>query len=319
MIQRAILIALALVAASCSREPATGSLQGYVEGEFLLLAASTPGVLDKLNVQRGQQVAQGERVFELEHSVEQAAQREAAQRVRSAEARAVNLRSSRRPPEIEASTAQAEQAKAARRLSELQLERERKLFDSGFTSTAQFDAARATYERDIARVSELEAQSRLAKESVGRGAEIGAQQAEVDVARAALEQAESRLSQRGAVAPAPGLVQDVYFRPGEWVPAGRPVVSLLPAQNVKVRFFVHETQLGAIKPGDAIRIACDGCSAPIAATISFISSQAEYTPPVIYSQGSREKLVYMVEARPAPADAAKLRPGQPVDVTLAGK
>ena len=115
------LIPFVLLVVACAREAPTASLQGYVEGDFVLLAAPSAGVLEKLNVQRGQQVAQGERVFELEHAAEDAAQREATQRVRSAQARTANLVASRRPPEIEASAAQAEQAKAARRLSELQL------------------------------------------------------------------------------------------------------------------------------------------------------------------------------------------------------
>jgi HlyD family secretion protein len=91
---------------------------------------------------------------------------------------------------------------------------------------------------------------------------------------------------------------------------------VLPAGNVKVRFFVPESRLGTVRAGQKVSIACDGCPAPIAATVSYIAPQAEFTPPVIYSKESRAKLVFMVEARPAPADAVKLHPGQPVDVTL---
>jgi HlyD family secretion protein len=124
------------------------------------------------------------------------------------------------------------------------------------------------------------------------------------------------VSQRRVLAPAAGLVQDTFFLQGEWVPAGRPVASLLPPGNTKVRFFVPEPVLGTVQPGDTVRVACDGCPAPLSARIVFISRQAEFTPPVLYSRGSREKLVYMVEARPPLEDAARLRPGQPVDVTL---
>ncbi len=94
------------------------------------------------------------------------------------------------------------------------------------------------------------------------------------------------------------------------------MVSLLPPENVKLRFFVAETDVGALKPGQAVNVACDGCGGGIAASISFISRQAEYTPPVIYSREQRSKLVFLVEARPAPKDAARLHPGQPVEVTL---
>jgi len=111
-------------------------------------------------------------------------------------------------------------------------------------------------------------------------------------------------------------VVDTLFARGEWVPAGAPVVSLLPPANVKVRFFVPEPRLGSVTVGQKVALACDGCAAPIAGTVSFIAPQAEYTPPVIYSKDSRAKLVFLVEARPAPEDAVKLHPGQPIDVTL---
>ena len=110
---------------------------------------------------------------------------------------------------------------------------------------------------------------------------------------------------------------DTFFRAGEWVAAGQPVVSLLPPGATKARFFVPESELGAIAIGQAVSVACDGCSAPVAARISFISTQAEYTPPVIYSNSQRARLVFMVEARPDPKDAARLRPGQPIDVRRA--
>ena len=116
--------------------------------------------------------------------------------------------------------------------------------------------------------------------------------------------------------PAAGTVQDTYFVEGEWVPAGRPIVSLLPPGNVKVRFYVPETVVGALRIEQAIQVSCDGCGAPLRATLSYVSAQAEFTPPVLYSKESRAKLVFLVEARPQPQDSARLRPGQPVDVSL---
>jgi HlyD family secretion protein len=106
----------------------------------------------------------------------------------------------------------------------------------------------------------------------------------------------------------------VFFRQGEYVQAGQPVVALLPPANIKLRFFVPESELAALKLGQAIRVRCDGCGAPVVATLSHIASQAEYTPPVIYSNSQRARLVFMVEAKPEPADAARLHPGQPVDI-----
>ena len=146
--------------------------------------------------------------------------------------------------------------------------------------------------------------------------EIRAAEADARAAREVLAQSEWRLAQRAVAAPAAGLVHDTYFVVGDWVPAGSPVASLLPPANVKVRFYVAETTLGRLKLGQAVNVACDGCAAMQPAAIAFISDRAEYTPPVLYSKENRAKLVYLVEAKPAPADAAKLHPGQPVDVTL---
>ena len=310
-----LVLGLFAALAACSATE-NGSIQGYVEGEFVMLAAPSGGLLDSLRVSRGQQVEAGAPLFSLDRAAELAARMEAAERLRNTQARLANLRAGRRGPEVEALAAQTEQAKAARELSSIQLRQQEKLFAAGFISRAQLDAARANFERDTARVEEIQAQARLAKLSIGRDAEIQASTAEVEAARAALAQAEWRLSQRSIAAPAAALVHDTYFQPGEWVPAGRPVASLLPAANVKVRFFVPQAVLGSINPGDAVRVACDGCPSVVEATIRFISRQAEFTPPVLYSKESRNKLVFMVEAQPALDQAGVLKPGQPVDVTI---
>ena len=122
------------------------------------------------------------------------------------------------------------------------------------------------------------------------------------------------MDQRRAAAPVAGLVSDTYARPGETINAGNPVVELLPPQNVLVRFFVPEIELASLHIGDHLVISCDGCAADLAATITFIAPQPEYTPPVIYSENNREKLVYLVEAHPPLEQAMQLKPGQPVDV-----
>jgi HlyD family secretion protein len=145
---------------------------------------------------------------------------------------------------------------------------------------------------------------------------------EFDNTRAALSEAEAKLSssrtkfaRRDVFAPAAGTIQQVYFRPGEVVPVGRPVVSLLPPGNVKVRFFVPQALLPQIKTGDTIHVNCDGCAPDISARISFISSKAEYTPPLIYSLEERAKLVFLIEARPDRPDLVRV--GQPVRVAAA--
>jgi HlyD family secretion protein len=185
----------------------------------------------------------------------------------------------------------------------------------GFVSQSAADQAKTTRDRDRDRVMEMK--NALATVEAGaRPDEIRAAEAEAAAARQSLAQADWKLRQKSVAATVAGVVTDTLFVRGEWVPAGAPVVSLLPPANVKARFFVPETKLGAMKIGQTIRLGCDGCAGPIEARVSFIAPQAEFTPPVIYNRDNRAKLVFMVEARPSPADAVKLHPGQPVDVTL---
>jgi HlyD family secretion protein len=134
-------------------------------------------------------------------------------------------------------------------------------------------------------------------------------------AKANLEWAKTRLARRRAASPADGTIQEVYYRPGETVQPGRPVISLLPPGNLKIRFFAPETVLPTIKYGQTVGVSCDGCEQGLAAKVSFIAKSAEYTPPVIYSRDERAKLVFLIEARPDHPE--KFRVGQPVTVTLA--
>ena len=291
-----------------------GVLQGYAEGEYVRIAAPFAGNLQSLQVTRGSQVNAGAPLFALEQLNEEAARREAAERVRNAEAQTADLRKSRRPSEIEAVRAQLAQARASLKLSTVNLARQEQLVASNFVSKSAVDDARAAVERDRARAGELEAQVATAQ-LAGRQDEIRAAEANAEAARAALAQADWKLAQKSVKAPVAGLVNDTNYVAGEWVPAGSPVVSLLPPQNIKIRFFVAEPMLGAVKLGQPVNVRCDGCAAPLAAQVTFISPQAEYTPPVIYSRETRAKLVYLIEARTAPEDAVKLHPGQPVEVT----
>jgi HlyD family secretion protein len=304
-----------LLAAGCS-SPAADTYQGFAEGEFVFVASPIAGTLEQLAVARGQTVKQGDPLFELEHAAESAAVEGARARVRNAEARLANLEAGRRKPELDALRAQLASAKTAVELSAIQLRRDQQLREQGFVSQSRVDEARAAHERDLARVREAEAQLSNALQSIGREPEIRAARAELEAARAELAQAEWRLGQKSAAAPADAQVQDTFFVQGEWVPAGAPIVSLLPPANIKLRFFVPETVVGGIKPGRSVSVHCDGCGAPVPATVSFVSTRHEFTPPVIYSREARARLVFLVEAKPLPGEATRLHPGQPVDVTL---
>ncbi len=290
-------------------------LQGYVEGEFVRVAAPFAGTLQKLTVTRGAAVDVGAPVFALERENEVAARRQAEQQLQAAEARLANLKTGKRPPEVEAVAEQMRQAMAARDLSIANLRRTEKLFAEGFVSAAALDDARTQVKRDEAQVAQFQASVASAK-LPARSDEIRAAEADARAARDVLAQADWRLGQRAIVAPAAGRVNDTYYVVGDWVPAGSPVASVLPPGNVKIRFYVAEAVLGRLKPGQSVTVGCDGCVAPVPATIVFIADRAEFTPPVLYSKENRAKLVYLVEARPAPQDASKLHPGQPVDVTL---
>ena len=306
----------AFMVAACTHEE-TGVYQGYVEGEYVRVATSFAGSLEQLDVQRGVRVARGDALFALENENEAAARREAEERLRNAEAQLANLQKSRRPTEIESVRAQLEQADAGLKLSRAQLKRTEELVAQHFLARERLDEARSAYEQSQARVEQLKADVATAR-LAARVDEIKAARAAVAAARATLEQADWRLKQKSATAPVAGLVADTLFVKGEWVPAGAPVVTLLPPENVKVRFFVPEPKLGAVREGESVLLNCDGCSPNIPARVTFIAPQAEYTPPVIYSRDSRAKLVFLIEARAAPQDSVKLHPGQPVDVRLAG-
>ncbi len=310
------LFALAALVAGCG-EKAPAAWQGYVEGEYVLVAAPAAGRLERRFVDRGAQVQAGAPLFVLEQENEQAARREAQERLNNAQARLANLEGARRSPEIDAVRAQQREAMVARDLSAEQLAQQQRLHAANFVSQATVDAARSAWQRDVARVAEITAQLKAAQLSIGREKEIAAARADVDAQRAVLAQSEWRLAQRAVQAPVSALVQDTFYSPGEWVLSGAPVVSLLPPAAVKLRFFVPEPDLPRMTPGATVQARCDGCGAPVAARVTFVSRQAEYTPPVIYSRDQRSRLVYLVEAHPQqPGDAARLKPGQPVDVSL---
>jgi HlyD family secretion protein len=184
-----------------------------------------------------------------------------------------------------AEKAALDMARAALVLSEAEFTRQDKLFRMGPAAAQDYDRARSTRDQDRQRVA----------------------------------QAEWNFNQKRQAAPVVGLVYDTLFRQGEWVAAGKPVVVLLPPQNIKVRAFVPETEVGSIHYGDTTHVTVDGVADPFIGKVSYISPHAEYTPPVIYSRESRAKLVFMIESVFDPQVSANLHPGQPVDVEFRSK
>jgi HlyD family secretion protein len=305
---------MTLLVMACAKPPAD-VYPGYAEGENVRLSAPISGTLTKLLVQRGDTVAAAAPAFVLEQESERSARQEAESRVQQAQAQLANLKLGRRPEELQALRAQLSQAQAALKLSTNEFSRASQLVAEKFNSPATLDQARAAVERDQASVNEINAQLRLASQG-SRQNEIAAAQQEVNAAKAQLAQAEWRVQQKTQRIPIAGDVVDLLYREGEWVPQGSPILSLLPPTNVKARFFVPQPVLGKIALGQTVQLHCDGCSAPIAAKVSFIAREVEFTSPIIYSKENRAALVFMVEARPSAEDARRLHPGQPLEVRL---
>lgn len=304
-------LALAL-AAGCGRPPAD-CFQGYIEGEFVHVGSPLGGTLTNLFVARGQEVAAGEALFALESEAEAAAAREAEQRLAQAQARLANLRKGRRPTEIASLEAQLAQAGANLRLAELELQRRQELRAGNVISPAELDATQAARDASQAALATLTAELETARLGA-REDEIRAAESETQALAATLDKARWAVAQKHRAAPAAGAVQDTLYRVGEVVAPGNPVVTLLPPANLKARFFVPQAALPRFAPGGKVAVTFDGAPGAVAATVSFVATQAEFTPPVIYSRENRAKLVFMVEARFAAAEAGRLRVGQPVEV-----
>jgi len=289
--------------------------QGYVEGEPVLVAAQQSGQLTSLAVQRGDSIKTGAALFSQDQATEAASVSQAKAQLAQSRAQSSNLATGKRPAEVAVIEAQLKDAEARRKLSAEQLSRQQALVAKGFVSAESLDQARTQLARDDANIAQMKAQLATAH-LPGRSDERAAAQAQVLASEAAVEQNTIRLEQKSQRSPVSGQVQDIYYRAGEWAAPGQAVVSILPAENIKVRFFVPETRLGALRTGQTVEVHCDGCPVPLPATIRFISPTAEFTPPVLFSEKNRHRLVFMVEAWQQPKDAAQLHPGQPVDVSL---
>jgi len=253
-------------------EKAPSAWLGYAEGDTIFISAPQAGWVGHLAVQRGDAIRRGQMLFTLDDTQQQAQRDQAAAAI----------------PQIKAQMAQAE---ATLDLARKTLERQQGLARANAGTPTALDQAEASYRQAQATLQQLQAQQTQAE--------------------AALAGAQYTLTQRDVVAYIDGAVQDIYFREGEYAPASTPVLSVLPPKNVYVRFFVPETQFAHVHLGERVQISCDGCK-PQDATIAFIAQQEEFTPPVIFSVGVREKLVFKLEAR-APG-GLKLNPGQPVEV-----
>ncbi|MGC4072863.1 MAG: HlyD family efflux transporter periplasmic adaptor subunit [Nibricoccus sp.] len=308
-------VGIAFAASGC-RRAASDHFQGYLEGEFIYVGSPLAGRLDQLAVTKGSRVAAGAPLFTLEHAAELAVQQQAAEQLASAQARLADLRKGSRPSEIATVEARLAQARAASELSQIELNRQNELLKANVIATSENDRARLTHERNVAVVNELGAQLETAKLGA-RADTIAAAEADVAASSAAKSRADWGVAQKSQTAPREALVFDTLYREGEFIAAGQPVVSLLPAENLKVRFFVPEEKLSTLRAGQTIRVSITGRDAPLEARISYLSPKPEYTPPVLYNRENRAKLVFLIEALFSADVARDLHPGQPIDVSLA--
>ena len=259
---------------------------GYVEGEYVLIAPIETAQVMTVTVRRGDRVLPGDPLVTLET----------------------------RDAEIQ--VAQADAALAEAREAERIWDRQSRLRERGIASQASFDDAATNLELARAKVKELEA-SLSAARLPARPDEIMAATAAVDRARANVDNAAWRLSKRTLAHHRAGTVSDIIRNPGEVAGPQAPVLSLLPDGAVKLRLYVPEPTLSSVAAGAALTVRCDGCAEGLSAIVTYVASKPEFTPPVIYSLENRQKLVYLIEARPEPGPVV-LKPGQIVDVDLAG-
>ena len=288
--------------------------QGYAEADFIKVGPTQAGQLVSLHVARGDKVAITAPLFDQDDTADRAATEQATKQLEQAEDQFANLQSGGKQTEIAQAEGNLADAKATRERTQQDLTRAETLARTGAGSRMILDQSRAASLSAAAKAQALEAALNQQRAPMGRAGEIKGQEAMVGAARAAVAMAQWRLDQRRVTAPVAGVVADVFARPGETVQAGAPVVSLLPPDNIFIRFFIPEPMLAKVHRGDDVALLCDSCPAGLRATISFISPQSEYTPPVIYSESSRSKLVYLIEARLPPDKAILLNPGQPVAV-----
>lgn len=298
---------------SCATPPLA---VGYVEGEYVSLAPLETARIASVSVKLGDRVEVGETVARMEAVDIDIVVTDARARLAQAESELADLKRGRRPEEIEVIAASLASAEAQAADAERTLARRIDLSKRGFSPQAELD--QATTARDVtrARVRELEANLAVAKLPAREDA-IEAGENRVAQARAAVETAEWRLGERSVAAQAPGRITDLIRRPGEVAGPQAPVVTMLPDGAIKLKLWVPEKSFSRLSLGAVLAVRCDGCGAGLTARVTHLTAEPEFTPPVIYSIETRQKLVHLVEARPEGA-ATRLQPGQIVDVVLPG-
>ena len=303
---------LASLFSACIAEPPFAV--GYVEGEFALIAPVEVAQVSTVLARRGKRVEAGEVLAEMERREAEIALARSRAELARVQSQLADLEQGKRPQEIAMAEASLTSARAQMKEAERELARNSDLFQRSVISQAQLDGALT--KRDIAgaKVAELEANLAVAR-LPARADQIAAAKAAVAQQQAALENAQWRIDNRTLISPASGIVFDILRHTGEIAGPQQPVLSILPDGATKLKLYIPETALNSVSVGTVLDVNCDGCADGLQARVNYISDHPEFTPPVIYSLQSRQKLVVLVEAEPL-AGASALKPGQIVDVLI---
>lgn len=301
---------IAFILTACDRNQ--HQFQGYVESDNLLLASPFSGNLIELPVVRGEFVDKADLLFQLDPNPEALQAKQADFLLKEGQ---YNLEDSERPkrkPEIEVAEAQVAQVDARLRLAELRKKRYHELYTKKAGDLDRSDQAR---ERVIElKEAKKQSEAELALAKLGaRQDKIEEKKARVDLLLERAKLSKWELSQKTGYAPDAGIVFDTYYHEGEWVPAGSPVISLLIPDHINIEFFVPVAVLSKLRTTQTVYFTCEGCAAKNKAVINYISPEAEYVPPLVYSRKNYDKLVFRIKASPEKPGLFKL--GQPVIIT----
>jgi HlyD family secretion protein len=278
-------------------------LSGYIEGEDLYLSAPVSGTVGSVSAVEGQRVAGGQQLFTIDPATLSAQGEQAEAGLAAAKTQIASAEAQAQQAAAEVAAAAADADRARRDLARLESVRRD---DSAAVAGKDLDAARAAFRNAEARVAAAR------KTADSRRAQVAAAQAQAAEAAGSRREVDIRVGQLSPAAPAAARIDEVFFQKGEWVAANQPVVSLLPDEKIKVRFYVPAAEVARYRPGTDIHFGCDACASGLTATIRYVSPRPEFTPPIIFSRDSRDRLVFMVEAYPK--RPAGLQPGLPVDV-----
>ena len=281
----------------------TPYLSGYIVGDNLDLAAPVSGTLESVSLVDGQRVSAGQAAFRIEPATLAAEGEQATANIRANQTQISTAEANLRQAVANVAANQAVAVNARQNLARLESV---KRADTAAVANTDLDQARAALREANANVVAAQ------KTADARRAEIAQARAQTQQAVGGKRSVDIQVGQLSPVVPAVGRVDQVYFQVGEWVPANQAIVSIIPDHKVKVRFFVPEAKVSHYRPGQTVRFACDGCTRGLTARIGYVSPDSEFTPPIIFSRDSRERMVFMVEAYPT--NPGKLNPGQPVEV-----